>query len=239
VYPAVQIEDIEYVRGVYWACVTMTTIGFGDVVPLTTGGKVYNIFFLFFSVLYVTTTMASIAQYPIIQMKRRNEMTVMSQFGSNISDKMLDSLLNHEIYGIIGNNNKNDSDVCEDREASNLSSKAREYLSSHAGSKASFSGSSATKPPRDPNTMGTREPSVAVEGGDAAEASRESDSRMDLKLSKAEFVLVLLNMMEKVPAKDIFLVASVFDALDRDNDGVYEHIGALYVLHGQLISNYF
>jgi hypothetical protein len=219
----IQIEGIEYVYGVYWACVTMTTIGFGDIVPVTTGGKVYNIFFLFFSVLYVTTTMASIAQYPIIQLKRRNEMTVMSQFGSNISDKMLDSLLNHEIYGIIGSNTKDETFRSEDRDNSSPAAKASENVSSKIDMKPASAESSTPRPegPAPPrNSIATGESSAAHRGGDATNASGESDARMDFKLSKAEFILILLNMMEKVPAKDIILVASVFDTLDRDIDGL-------------------
>lgn len=256
-------------KGVYWACVTTSTIGFGDVVPKTTGGKVYNIFFLFFSVLYVTTTIASIAQYPVVQLRRRNEMAIMSQFGSNISEEMLDSLMNHEVYGLIGSNAKDDSAGASASASVGGNSAAAEAarkkllaaddesissnssINSNSGKEppSSFSSSSWSHTDRTaPPTLEKAKPtskdeavistSTSTSSGDnnhrdSDEGDESGDgSSSSVKLSRAEFILVLLNMMEKVQAKDIILVASVFDTLDRDKDGNNTYIIYTVILDG-------
>ena len=44
---AVTVSD-QYIAAFYWAIMTMTTVGFGDVVPVSTGGRFFAIFVMIF-----------------------------------------------------------------------------------------------------------------------------------------------------------------------------------------------
>jgi hypothetical protein len=43
--------------------------------------------------------------------------------------------------------------------------------------------------------------------------------RMPNEMSKCEFVLMVLQMMNKVDDKDIFLIAKLFENFDKNNQG--------------------
>ena len=47
------IEGWGYVDSVYFSFVTMTTIGYGDVVPMTDAGKIFTMVFAFFGIALV------------------------------------------------------------------------------------------------------------------------------------------------------------------------------------------
>ena len=44
------VEDFSWVDSFYFAIVTLTTVGYGDVVPVTTSGKVFTMFYLLIGV---------------------------------------------------------------------------------------------------------------------------------------------------------------------------------------------
>jgi hypothetical protein len=48
---------------------------------------------------------------------------------------------------------------------------------------------------------------------------KSSDPESMKSLSKAEFVLMVLNMMDKVKEKDAILLCALFDSLDSNHDG--------------------
>lgn len=47
------LEDASAMDAIYWAGVTMTTTGYGDVTPATAGGKVLSVSLMFWSVFYM------------------------------------------------------------------------------------------------------------------------------------------------------------------------------------------
>ena len=54
---------------------------------------------------------------------------------------------------------------------------------------------------------------------DRVKGLKADDAIAENRLSKAEFVLLVLHMMDKVKEKDAILMSSIFDNLDQDRDG--------------------
>lgn len=55
------LEDLSYRDSLYFSIVTLTTVGYGDIVPRTVGGKLFNIFYLVVSLTVVATSIGTIA----------------------------------------------------------------------------------------------------------------------------------------------------------------------------------
>lgn len=147
-----QLEDWRYDDALYWAVVTITTVGFGDFYPETAGGKVFTILYAIFGVFYVSSALNELAQYPMMLLGKRNEIKIIDQFGKNMDEQQVESLINNDFF--------------------------------------------------------ERVPSLK---GDRPDARTQ--------LTRAEFVLMVLNMMDKLQEKDAILLCALFDSLDSDSNG--------------------
>ena len=58
-------------NALWWAAATVTTIGYGDVVPATSGGRVIAVFVMFFSVATVSLTTAVVTASFVAYQQRR------------------------------------------------------------------------------------------------------------------------------------------------------------------------
>lgn len=59
------IEDREYIDGVWYALVTITTVGYGDVVPATEAGRFFGFVLIIFGVVFFSLVTANISAYLI------------------------------------------------------------------------------------------------------------------------------------------------------------------------------
>lgn len=173
---------------------TVTTVGFGDLVPRTRGGKVFTIFYIIIAVVYITTAIADMAQYPVVLKKKRDEMSVVSEFGTSLTPEAFESLIDNDFYDLISGPN------------SSQDTRPSTYL------RPSLAPPQSQAPPSFA-TADSHSPMMMMAGLSADDL----DGR---KVSKAEFVLSLLFMMDKVAEKDVVIASAVFDTLDVDKDGI-------------------
>ena len=47
----------------WWCVATVTTVGYGDVVPVTSLGRIVALVYMFFGIILITTTLSIISQY--------------------------------------------------------------------------------------------------------------------------------------------------------------------------------
>jgi len=54
-------------HGIWWAIVTMTTVGYGDKAPKTTGGRIFALIWMIFSIIFIASFTASITTSLIVK----------------------------------------------------------------------------------------------------------------------------------------------------------------------------
>lgn len=147
-FAMVFIEGWDSMLAFYWACQTVTTVGYGDTPPNSRSGKIFTIFYIVFGVGFLATCVGNIVRYPMNLRERHIDQKVLNQFSGDLSSKMLKSLFKAELFQ------------------------------------------------------------------DVPSLRRDQE-----EISKAEFVLLVLEMMNKVDEKDILLANKIFAHLDANGDG--------------------
>eukprot|EP00617_Octactis_speculum_P020478 CAMPEP_0185749866 /NCGR_PEP_ID=MMETSP1174-20130828/8585_1 /TAXON_ID=35687 /ORGANISM="Dictyocha speculum, Strain CCMP1381" /LENGTH=293 /DNA_ID=CAMNT_0028426167 /DNA_START=130 /DNA_END=1011 /DNA_ORIENTATION=- len=74
------LEDWPIDRAFYWSCVTVTTVGFGDVTPTNDITKWFSIGYMIFGTVCVARSVTFIASIPLTLRKLRMRQDVMSQW---------------------------------------------------------------------------------------------------------------------------------------------------------------
>ena len=78
--------------GWYFATVLLTTVGYGDIVPVTHGGKLFATVYILVAGSILLDNMSHIAAIPLELRKRRIESAVLTQFGDLLDDDALREL---------------------------------------------------------------------------------------------------------------------------------------------------
>ena len=86
------IENITLVDSWYFTTVLLTTTGYGDIVPVTQGGKLFATVYLLVGGTILLHNMSKISMIPLELRKRRIERAVLTQFGDSLDDDALREL---------------------------------------------------------------------------------------------------------------------------------------------------
>ena len=71
------IEDRMFIDGVWYALVTITTVGYGDVVPITEEGRIFGFLLIVFGVLFFSLVTANISAYLIESDQKKLEREIL------------------------------------------------------------------------------------------------------------------------------------------------------------------
>ena len=92
------IEDYDLLDAFYMSLITMTTVGYGEIRPLSPQGRIFNLFLIFFGVTTMFFAIGAMTQTII-------ELELMEFFGKRRIKRMIDKLENHYIvcgFGRVG-----------------------------------------------------------------------------------------------------------------------------------------
>jgi voltage-gated potassium channel len=84
-------ENTTYMNGVWWACVTALTVGYGDMFPATTGGRIVAVALMHATVLFILPLM--IGNICSLCIKNRHEFTNEEQEEIKATLRRLDARL--------------------------------------------------------------------------------------------------------------------------------------------------
>lgn len=72
------IEGWSPLDAFYWSIVTISTVGFGDIYPVTDSGKVFTIFFALFGCIFMAKGLTSITQYSAMRRSKEKELAMLA-----------------------------------------------------------------------------------------------------------------------------------------------------------------
>ena len=73
---------------------------YGDIFPVTDCGKVFTIFFALIAVSFCMKAFGEVTKFPILVKARLNELKITTQFGEQISENTLRSLLSNDFLSV-------------------------------------------------------------------------------------------------------------------------------------------
>ncbi len=65
------IEKWSYTDSIYFTALTLLTIGYGDLYPMTDAGKIFTVIFAFIGIGILLFTFASLAEWFVLRKKRK------------------------------------------------------------------------------------------------------------------------------------------------------------------------
>jgi hypothetical protein len=86
------IENMTVVDSFYFTTVLLTTVGYGDIAPVTNGGKLFATVYVLGAGTVLLHNMSLISMIPLELRKRRIEKAVLTQFGDQLDDAALREL---------------------------------------------------------------------------------------------------------------------------------------------------
>lgn len=86
------IEEMTVVDSFYFTTVLLTSVGYGDIVPITAAGKMFTTVFIIVAGTILLHNMTLISMIPLELRKRRIEHAVLGQFGDRLTDDELREL---------------------------------------------------------------------------------------------------------------------------------------------------
>lgn len=106
-----RIEGWKFDAAFYWACVTVTTTGYGDVTPGTSAGKAFTIIYIVIACALAAKGFGDMVRYPLVMRAKKNELRIAQQFGSELSEKTLRGILHSDFFDRIPNLRKDNKQL--------------------------------------------------------------------------------------------------------------------------------
>eukprot|EP00595_Chromulina_sp_UTEXLB2642_P000764 CAMPEP_0196763824 /NCGR_PEP_ID=MMETSP1095-20130614/4840_1 /TAXON_ID=96789 ORGANISM="Chromulina nebulosa, Strain UTEXLB2642" /NCGR_SAMPLE_ID=MMETSP1095 /ASSEMBLY_ACC=CAM_ASM_000446 /LENGTH=319 /DNA_ID=CAMNT_0042117885 /DNA_START=378 /DNA_END=1337 /DNA_ORIENTATION=- len=92
------IENWEGITAAYWACITITTVGYGDVVPTSNLGKAFTIVYALVGCGYMAKSIEDIAKVPVAMRLKQSEIEVLNQFTGELSQQKLRKIFMNDFF---------------------------------------------------------------------------------------------------------------------------------------------
>lgn len=86
------LERWDWRTAIYWSCVTLSSVGYGDVTPLTNAGKLCATVLMLSGVLIFTNCVGFLASYSASMREIQARESVMTQFGETLTASELNTL---------------------------------------------------------------------------------------------------------------------------------------------------
>lgn len=67
------IEKLKWLDSVYFSVITLTTVGYGDIVPKTDAGKVFTIFYVLLGVGIIASGLSALVRYSAVKRAHHHE----------------------------------------------------------------------------------------------------------------------------------------------------------------------
>ena len=109
----VLIEGWSFSDALYWASVTATTTGYGDVVPDTDSGKIFTIFYTIIACSLAAKGFRDVVTYPMVVRAKDNEARITQQFGEELSERTLRSILKNDFFERISHLKRSDKEIAK------------------------------------------------------------------------------------------------------------------------------
>eukprot|EP00930_Biecheleria_cincta_P003273 TRINITY_DN104197_c0_g1_i1.p1 TRINITY_DN104197_c0_g1~~TRINITY_DN104197_c0_g1_i1.p1 ORF type:complete len:583 (-),score=105.57 TRINITY_DN104197_c0_g1_i1:80-1828(-) len=89
-------QDWSFVDGLYFACVTMTTVGYGDLEVKSEAGKMFTSIYILIAFSVIAAAMSELASLPSEVRRLANLDKVLGQFGESLDEDELEALCDGE-----------------------------------------------------------------------------------------------------------------------------------------------
>lgn len=87
------LEGTDVATAFYWTCVSVTTVGYGDVAPRTNAGKYFCCAFLLVGTVLMAKALSDVADLPLELRRRRMERAVLDQYGDDLDPEEFAEIL--------------------------------------------------------------------------------------------------------------------------------------------------
>ena len=90
-----RLEKVSLLTAFYWCCVSVTTVGYGDVAPETFAGKAFACVFLLVGTVLMAKSLGDIAGLPLEARRKRLEKKVLEQYGDHLDGEEFAEILRY------------------------------------------------------------------------------------------------------------------------------------------------